>query len=201
MNNKAYYCLASSALLILSGCQDRSDTATPQASQWIQISSEIFDTDTTSQLEQAREARNTLQQILKENLLSSIQSDGAHGAVDTCSTVAPQVATQVSEQYHLRIGRTSFKLRNPKNEAPNWMESVIRDRLDQPAYFQDSSGTLAVSYPIHVAPPCMLCHGDEQTISDDVRAKIQAHYPEDNATGFAVGDLRGWFWVEVPAID
>jgi hypothetical protein len=27
---------------------------------------------------------------------------------------------------------------------------------------------------------------------------LAARYPDDRATGFAPGDLRGWFWVEVP---
>jgi hypothetical protein len=24
-------------------------------------------------------------------------------------------------------------------------------------------------------------------------------YPGDRATGFAAGELRGWFWLEIPA--
>jgi hypothetical protein len=32
----------------------------------------------------------------------------------------------------------------------------------------------------------------------DVRQALLQRYPEDRAIGYAEGDLRGWFWVEVP---
>jgi len=46
---------------------------------------------------------------------------------------------------------------------------------------------------------CVVCHGDPAQIPDAVLAALAARYPDDRATGFAEGDLRGWFWVEVPA--
>ena len=33
----------------------------------------------------------------------------------------------------------------------------------------------------------------------DVASRISELYPEDRATGFEAGDLRGIFWVEFPA--
>ena len=41
-------------------------------------------------------------------------------------------------------------------------------------------------------------HGADQDLDPAVKAAISARYPEDRATNFAAGDLRGWFWVEVP---
>jgi len=38
---------------------------------------------------------------------------------------------------------------------------------------------------------CLACHGDN--IAPEVTAAIRAHYPEDQATGFATGQLRGAF--------
>jgi hypothetical protein len=32
-----------------------------------------------------------------------------------------------------------------------------------------------------------------------VRAAIAAQYPADEATGFELDQLRGWFWVQAPA--
>ena len=51
--------------------------------------------------------------------------------------------------------------------------------------------------PIRLQPQCTMCHGPAAAIADEVRAEIAASYPDDRATGFATGDLRGWFWVEV----
>ena len=38
-----------------------------------------------------------------------------------------------------------------------------------------------------------------ESIPADVRAALAELYPADRATGYSVGDLRGWLWVEVPA--
>ena len=35
-------------------------------------------------------------------------------------------------------------------------------------------------------------------IPDDVSAILKQSYPDDQATGFATGDIRGWVWAEVP---
>ena len=49
---------------------------------------------------------------------------------------------------------------------------------------------------IATEPGCLACHGAQ--VAPAVRTAIAAHYPDDAATGFAVGDLRGGLWVEVP---
>lgn len=50
--------------------------------------------------------------------------------------------------------------------------------------------------PITVAPLCTTCHGE--SISPGISNAIAERYPDDEATGFTVGDLRGVFWVEFP---
>jgi hypothetical protein len=31
----------------------------------------------------------------------------------------------------------------------------------------------------------------------DVKEKLATFYPQDQATGFSAGELRGWFWIEL----
>jgi hypothetical protein len=50
--------------------------------------------------------------------------------------------------------------------------------------------------PITIQPPCLACHGTQ--LDAAVRQKLAELYPEDRATGFAPGELRGMFWVTVP---
>jgi hypothetical protein len=50
--------------------------------------------------------------------------------------------------------------------------------------------------PIVVQPMCVTCHGAD--VAPDLRAKIEELYPDDQATGYAAGDLRGIFWAELP---
>ena len=50
--------------------------------------------------------------------------------------------------------------------------------------------------PIIVQPMCLACHGE--SLAPEIAAKISEAYPDDQATGFKVGDFRGVFWVEFP---
>ena len=43
-----------------------------------------------------------------------------------------------------------------------------------------------------------MCHGPAEMIDDEILIAIAEHYPQDEAVGFAEGDLRGWIWAEVP---
>ena len=52
--------------------------------------------------------------------------------------------------------------------------------------------------PIVTQPLCLTCHGDVQDPA--LAARIKDEYPEDEATGFQPGDLRGVFWVTYPEI-
>jgi hypothetical protein len=45
---------------------------------------------------------------------------------------------------------------------------------------------------------CAACHGAPDTFDPAVRAELRDLYPRDRAVGFAEGEIRGWFWVEVP---
>jgi len=61
-----------------------------------------------------------------------------------------------------------------------------------------ADGSLGVVMPIVVGSSCLACHGDPGAMEAVVREAIAKAYPKDQATGYKEGDLRGWFWVEVP---
>ena len=50
--------------------------------------------------------------------------------------------------------------------------------------------------PIVMQPMCLTCHGE--SLAPEIAARISEVYPDDQATGFKVGDFRGVFWVEFP---
>ena len=68
---------------------------------------------------------------------------------------------------------------------------------EQPRAVRLASGEIGYVEPIHMKGLCMQCHGDR--IKPDVKARLRALYPEDRATGFKRGELRGMFWVKLPA--
>lgn len=53
-------------------------------------------------------------------------------------------------------------------------------------------------HPIAIEAPCLACHGPADGLAPEIRAKLTAAYPQDPATGYALGDLRGALWAEAP---
>lgn len=123
---------------------------------------------------------------------------GTAGAIGVCKDEAPKIAQTVAREKGVMIGRTSVKLRNPANAAPSWAVGVLNDQPAEPRLAANTDGSLGVTLPIKLAANCLACHGSLETIEPAVKAALAAKYPKDQATGFKQGDLRGWFWVEVP---
>ena len=147
----------------------------------------------------AKAAAKTLGGRLKAKLQAAIKAEGFPGGVRVCGVEAPAIRASVEAELGVKLGRTSFRLRNPKNRVPAWAEAWVKERSPKPRFAQGPSGTLRALLPIKTAPLCVSCHGPAEAIAPKVRAALGKSYPEDAATGFKAGDLRGWFWVELPA--
>lgn len=137
---------------------------------------------------------------LKHALMAGMQH-GPLNAISVCKDTAPAIAASLSVD-GVEIGRTSHRLRNPANSAPDWVDPILRKYLDEesvraPTVVSLKNNRQGYIEPIVVAPLCLACHGE--TLEPDVAAHINEAYPEDQATGFDVGDLRGVYWVEYPA--
>ncbi|HPG24250.1 MAG TPA: DUF3365 domain-containing protein [Myxococcota bacterium] len=142
--------------------------------------------------------KQDLQQALREGL-----ARGPVEAVAACRLRAPEIARAQSRD-GVRLGRSSHRLRNPANAPPDWVAPVIDDWLTHPEdraprTLPLGEGRTGYVEPILLQPLCLSCHGD--AIAPDLAARIEHLYPEDRATGFHVGELRGVFWVELPDPD
>jgi mono/diheme cytochrome c family protein len=62
----------------------------------------------------------------------------------------------------------------------------------------DLGDRVGVLRPLPTAATCTKCHGSAERLSPEVRAILAAAYPQDKATGFEEGDLRGFIWAESP---
>ena len=140
---------------------------------------------------------------LKKELVAAMH-EGPVEAIAACNTAAPQIAEDLSVD-DVRMGRSSHKLRNPDNVAPEWAAPAIRRWADHRIRDDDDEkvlfslvklddGRYGYAEPIFVQPLCLTCHGE--TLAPEVAAKIADLYPDDQATGFKAGDFRGVFWVE-----
>ena len=153
------------------------------------------------QLQIATRAQEQLAKQLMSKLREGIAAGGPAAGIAVCSIEAPAIAKYVGSEHNVRIGRTSYKLRNPDNVGPEWVEPVVADRSASPRYFAGPDGTLGVALPIVMGETCSKCHGPADGIPQEVKDALAHAYPQDMATGFEVGDVRGWFWVEVPRAD
>lgn len=136
----------------------------------------------------------------KQQLMGALKAGLAEGpaaAINACRLEAPAIAAGLTTEA-VQLGRTSHRLRNPANTGPEWAQQVLTSYLEQPADWKPQTvalpdGRRGYVEPIVTQPLCLACHG--KTLDETVEAMLAAHYPEDQATGFAAGDLRGVFWV------
>jgi len=149
---------------------------------------------------------------LKAELTAAMQQGGPEQAVDVCRVRAPDIAARLSSESGAEVGRTALRVRNPANR-PDELEQAVLHRLAG-AFRPDATGALPealleVRTPrgveriylraIPMQPPCLICHG--KALSPALAAAIRADYPDDQATGFDVGELRGAVTVRWPSGD
>ncbi len=157
----------------------------------------------------SREASEILLKALKSEVEKAVQTGGPMHAVSVCNENAPQITRQVSLDAGWDVGRTSLKVRNPKNAPDVWERKVLEDfesrkaageTLKNMEYYEvvEEDGTQSFRYmkAIPLFGVCVNCHGSK--IRPKISAKIYKFYPEDKARGFKPGDLRGAFTVKQP---
>ena len=146
---------------------------------------------------------------LKGELESAIRSQGPAEAVSVCQRRAPAIAARLSQESGGKVARTSLRLRNPAN-APDAWERQVLERFEQlreqgmdPTSLEysevvstDGRSELRYMKAIPTGSICLICHG--QDIDADVQEALTRLYPQDQATGFSPGDIRGAFTVTRP---
>ncbi len=145
------------------------------------------------------------QSDLKGHLMEAMQKKGAVGAISVCKEIAPAVADSHSVN-SWTIRRVSDKNRNPDNRATVEEKAILKlfaDTVPAPPEFYGvwEEGDTVTTYhfykPIYTQGLCLNCHGDIQTLAPGVLDAVKRNYPDDKATGYKVGDLRGMFVVDV----
>jgi hypothetical protein len=154
-----------------------------------------------SDMARAAGALEPLKSELRKALMGALEQGGPERAIEVCQLRAPEIARLTSTGGAV-LGRTSHRLRNPENAPEAWMTVFLEEYLanpedDEPRAVRLASGDIGYVEPIRMKGICMQCHGDR--IKPGVKARLQALYPEDEATGFKKGELRGVFWVKLPA--
>lgn len=156
------------------------------------------ETDLQRALVAAAEAqRDIAARGLMSALVTATSGGDFAGAIDACRLAAPaatEAAQRPTGDIVVAVGRTSDRLRNPENVAPEWVRAALL--TDDPAGVWLGPDMVGVLTPIPTASLCVSCHGPADRLASGVAAALAAAYPSDRATGFAEGDTRGWFWAE-----
>ncbi|MDM7460348.1 MAG: DUF3365 domain-containing protein [bacterium] len=158
-------------------------------------------------LQRARAAADALFTRLLERLNTEYQQGGAERGVQVCAQVAQSLTRQIGREQGVQIRRVSTKNRNPRNAPDAWERQVLQrwerelkagKEIGEVAEWRTERGKRVYRYmrPIKIATPlCLECHGTQ--IKPEVRRLIRERYPNDKATGYQLGDLRGAFSVQI----
>ncbi|MGB7344271.1 MAG: DUF3365 domain-containing protein [Pirellulaceae bacterium] len=145
-------------------------------------------------------AKDALFTTLSGRLMEAMNSQGPAGAIAVCQKEATKIAKTVGDEQGLQIGRTGVRLRNQKNVAPSWAHQLVQDKTDTPTFVTLDNGHSAALLPIKLQGQCLMCHGPKDQIAPAIQEQLSKLYPNDQATGFKEGELRGWFWIDLPGV-
>ena len=167
--------------------------------------------DESALLDEARGVASSIPPKLIAVLQDEIAKGGPEGAIGVCRDKAPQMAKAASEKTGWNIRRVSLKNRNPKAVPDAWERTAL-EAFDRRAAAGEAPATLekgevvveggVKSNRYMKALPtqalCLSCHGSDTDIAPAVRTKLQALYPDDKATGYTVGEIRGAMTIRRP---
>ncbi|MDO8465356.1 MAG: DUF3365 domain-containing protein [Gallionella sp.] len=159
-------------------------------------------------LGEARKVATTLPPKLLASLQEEISKSGPEGAIPVCKDMAPKMAGEISKQTGWKIKRVSLKMRNDARAIPDEWEKAALEDFDKRAATGESPAQLEKGEKVGneyryvkalpVQQLCLNCHGPADQISPAVKAVLGQHYPNDRATGYSIGQIRGAISVRKP---
>lgn len=152
-------------------------------------------------LELSAELANELQKNLGKRLMGALKNGGPTEAIGVCQMMAQDItAATARTDPPVKVRRTALRVRNPQNRPDaldqkvlqTWQAGLHNGEIPEPVLSHEN-GQRIVHRPIMTAELCLQCHGSPAQIDPATRAALDALYPNDAATGFATGSLRGAF--------
>ncbi len=146
---------------------------------------------------EALQAIQSFGKELKGTLKNALETSPSH-AVQVCHSQAPKIAASHSSKDRI-LGRVSSKARNPQQKPKAWMKKTIQayesGSLKEPYQVvridEHRSGLLK---PIKTEAICLVCHG--KSLAPEISQTLKTLYPNDQATGYDLGEIRGYFYAE-----
>lgn len=209
----SFVILPALAALIVSGCSKRDAIPSAQPAgqaaagraESLELTPELAATMTLRGKGVAAETFS----LLSSNLQTAMASGGVTNALPFCSLTASPLTASIADKHGVKLRRVTHKARVPKDKT-NPEESAVLDRFrsslesgvtPSPWVTNLQPGVVTFFAPIIITNAlCLKCHGQPgQDIAPDALAVIRKLYPQDEATGFKLGDLRGAWRIDFPA--
>ena len=138
---------------------------------------------------------------LKPQLVKAMKQGGPVHAIEVCADKAPAIAQKLSQDTGWSVKRVSLKSRNAETATPDTWEAEVLEDFDKQQAAGAKVGKLTASSLKNgtfrfmkaqgVQGVCLTCHGSN--IKPNVLQALLKRYPNDNATGHSLGQVRGAF--------
>lgn len=183
--------------LLFGGCSNKKEEKPPETT--------ITQVERTKYMEKGQRLANETQKILGSNLINAINEGGASNAVEFCNKQAYPLTDSMATALKAHITRVSDQPRNQDNAANNEQLTYItsaKQKISKGEQVKPQvnilNGKITGYYPIITNQMCMQCHGRKiDQITEETLAMINELYPNDQAIGYGVGELRGIWVVEM----
>lgn len=159
-------------------------------------------------VEQSRNLTKSLLGNVREVLMRHMSAGGPTYAISACADTAQLLTEKFQKEHNISIRRVSMKWRNAKNIPDEYEARVLEHfaalaaegKLDATTEHVEviNDSTLRFMQPIMFLSMCLPCHGGPAQINKDVQKVLRERYPEDKATGYRPGELRGAVSVIMP---
>lgn len=156
-----------------------------------------------SESEVVAEAKRVAQaafERLSGELGKAMADGGPTHAIPFCSTKAGPLTAGVASEHGVDLVRLSDRPRNPEQRATGQDLVALEAMREEPGpkVSLSDDGTAVVRLPIVINNPiCLNCHGGDE-VAGETRRVLSELYPDDEATGYSMDDLRGIWRIELP---
>lgn len=185
---------------VVFGCNENTKTKTSQPNEADKPTVTLSSDELAAFADQGLEYAMSAQAVLGKNLVQAIQNDGVLGALAFCNERAYPLTDSMSVVHKVQLKRVSDKPRNQHNNAnlqeldhiETFKQQILNNTTSvKPITTETETGVL-VYYPVLTNAMCLQCHGQPQTdIASTTLKKLDSLYPQDQAIGYSINEVRG----------
>jgi len=136
---------------------------------------------------------------LGKKLSGTIEKKGTREALEFCNKKAYSLTDSMALVHNATIKRVSDKARNKYNKANvnelkyiNTFKTIIAKKEEPQPIIVETNSLVHFYYPITTNALCLQCHGEpEKEINSRTLQSIKVLYPEDEAIGYGINEVRG----------